>query len=122
VDPVPDPLLLRKSGSAGNLTRTSGFIARNSDLYTTEAVICTSIHPLKILGQIETDLEKGDVCEYLISMETRAARVHICQKTVLMTVNTFYFLFQASRFSVKLYQLLRIKASTYDMPLNCYKC
>jgi hypothetical protein len=24
VDPVPDPLLLRKSGSAGNRTRTSG--------------------------------------------------------------------------------------------------
>jgi hypothetical protein len=32
VDPVPDPLLLRKSGSAGNRTRTSGSVARNSDL------------------------------------------------------------------------------------------
>jgi hypothetical protein len=31
VDPVPDPLLLRKSGSAGNRTRTSGSVARNSD-------------------------------------------------------------------------------------------
>jgi hypothetical protein len=31
VDPVPDPLLLRKSGSAGNRTRTSGAVARNSD-------------------------------------------------------------------------------------------
>jgi hypothetical protein len=30
VDPVPDPLLLRKSGSAGNRTRTSGSVARNS--------------------------------------------------------------------------------------------
>jgi hypothetical protein len=30
-DPVPDPLLLRKSGSAGNRTRTSGSVARNSD-------------------------------------------------------------------------------------------
>jgi hypothetical protein len=29
-DPVPDPLL-RKSGSAGNLTRTSVSVARNSD-------------------------------------------------------------------------------------------
>jgi hypothetical protein len=29
--PVPDPLLLRISGSAGNLTRTSGSVARNSD-------------------------------------------------------------------------------------------
>jgi hypothetical protein len=31
VDPVPDPLLLRKSGIAGNLARTSGSVARNSD-------------------------------------------------------------------------------------------
>jgi hypothetical protein len=31
VDPVPDPLLLRKSGSAGNWTRTSGSVARKSD-------------------------------------------------------------------------------------------
>jgi hypothetical protein len=31
VDPVPDPLLLRKSGSAGNRTRPSGSVARNSD-------------------------------------------------------------------------------------------
>jgi hypothetical protein len=37
VDPVPDPLLLRKSGSAGNRTRTSGLAARN-DHKTTEAV------------------------------------------------------------------------------------
>jgi hypothetical protein len=28
---VPDPLLLRKSGSAGNRNRTSGSVARNSD-------------------------------------------------------------------------------------------
>jgi hypothetical protein len=31
VDPVPDPLLLRKSGSAGNRTRTSGSVGRNYD-------------------------------------------------------------------------------------------
>jgi hypothetical protein len=31
VDPVPDPLLHRKPGSAGNGTRTSGSVARNSD-------------------------------------------------------------------------------------------
>jgi hypothetical protein len=36
VDPVPDPLLLRKSGSTGNRTRTSGSEARNSDHQTTE--------------------------------------------------------------------------------------
>jgi hypothetical protein len=35
VDPVPDLLLLRKSGSAGNRTRTSGSVARNSGHQTT---------------------------------------------------------------------------------------
>jgi hypothetical protein len=38
VDPVPDPLLLRKSGSAGNKTRDPGSVARNFDHLTTEAV------------------------------------------------------------------------------------
>jgi hypothetical protein len=38
VDPVPDPLLLRKSGIAGNRTRTYGSLAMNSDHWTTEAV------------------------------------------------------------------------------------
>jgi hypothetical protein len=31
VDPAPDQLFLRKCGSAGNQTRTSGSVARNSD-------------------------------------------------------------------------------------------
>jgi hypothetical protein len=31
VDPVPDPLLLRKSSSAGNRTKISGSVARDSD-------------------------------------------------------------------------------------------
>jgi hypothetical protein len=39
VDPVPEPLLLRKSGSAGNGIRTSGSEARSSDHWTTEAVL-----------------------------------------------------------------------------------
>jgi hypothetical protein len=38
VDPVPDPLLLLKSGSVGNRSRTSGSVDRNSDHYKTEAV------------------------------------------------------------------------------------
>jgi hypothetical protein len=38
VDPVPDPLLLRKSGNAENRTRTSGSVARISDNWTTGAV------------------------------------------------------------------------------------
>jgi hypothetical protein len=39
VDPVPDPLLLRKSGSAENRSRTSGSVVRKSDHWTTEAAI-----------------------------------------------------------------------------------
>jgi hypothetical protein len=35
VDPVPDPLLLRKSGRARNRTQTCGSVAKNSDHYTT---------------------------------------------------------------------------------------
>jgi hypothetical protein len=38
VDPVQDPLLLRKSVGVENRTRTSGSVARNSDHWTTEAV------------------------------------------------------------------------------------
>jgi hypothetical protein len=38
MDPVPDPLLLRKPGSAENRSRTSGFVGMNDDHKTTEAV------------------------------------------------------------------------------------
>jgi hypothetical protein len=38
MDPVPGPLVLRKSGSTGNRTRISATVARNSDHWTTEAV------------------------------------------------------------------------------------
>jgi hypothetical protein len=38
VDPVPDPLFLRKSGSARNRTRTSGSLARNSEHKTTDSI------------------------------------------------------------------------------------
>jgi hypothetical protein len=38
VYPIPDPPPLRKSGSAGNRTRTSRSVARNSDHWTIEAV------------------------------------------------------------------------------------
>jgi hypothetical protein len=38
VEPIPDPLLLRKSGNVGNRIRTSGSVSRKSDQKTTEAV------------------------------------------------------------------------------------
>jgi hypothetical protein len=39
VDPVPDPVLLRKSGSAAIRTRTFGSVAKNSDHYTTTEAV-----------------------------------------------------------------------------------
>jgi hypothetical protein len=41
---VPDPLLLRKSGSTGSRTHTSGSVARSSDHQTAEAVLHPFIH------------------------------------------------------------------------------
>jgi hypothetical protein len=50
VDPVPDPLLLRESGNAGNRCQTSGYTARNYGHYITEAVhhglVMTNTRPL----------------------------------------------------------------------------
>jgi hypothetical protein len=37
MDSVPDPLLLKKSGGAGNRNWTSGFVARNSHRWMTVA-------------------------------------------------------------------------------------
>jgi hypothetical protein len=57
VGPVLDPLFLRKSGSAGNRTRTSGSLAMNSGHYTTEAVyfllhnIHIYIYPVRTLQE-----------------------------------------------------------------------
>jgi hypothetical protein len=57
VNPVPDPLLLRKSGSAWNRTRTSGSVAKNSDHYTTEAVVYRIINlPVVLYGCITCSL------------------------------------------------------------------
>jgi hypothetical protein len=38
VDPLPDPLFLRKSGGARNRTQAPGSVAGNSDHWTTEAI------------------------------------------------------------------------------------
>jgi hypothetical protein len=51
VDPVADPLLLRKSGSAGNRTLASGSVARNSDHWTTEEVEDMQV-AVGIIGQL----------------------------------------------------------------------
>jgi hypothetical protein len=43
-EPVSDPLLLRKAGSSGNRTRTSGYLARNSDKQNFLLNICSFVH------------------------------------------------------------------------------
>jgi hypothetical protein len=60
VDPVPDPLILKKSGSAGNGTRASGSVFKNSDYYTTEAVhneMLRSSYYLLIIRDINQETE-----------------------------------------------------------------
>jgi hypothetical protein len=56
--PVPDPLLLRKSGSAGNRIRTSGSVAKNSDHYTTKAVSTKIFFFFRILSQLHPDIPR----------------------------------------------------------------
>jgi hypothetical protein len=50
----PDPLLLRRSGRAGNRTWTSGSVARNSDHWTTEAVESKIYYGIKHEWLVET--------------------------------------------------------------------
>jgi hypothetical protein len=73
VDPVPNPLLLRKSGSARNRTRTSGSVARNSEDYTTEAVSRSVIECEKSWEKRETPFV-GREKEHLICYEVPSFR------------------------------------------------
>jgi hypothetical protein len=57
VHPVPDPLPLGKSGSAGNRTRASGSVAKNSDHYTAEAVVNPTLGPLQSQARVHNILE-----------------------------------------------------------------
>jgi hypothetical protein len=52
VDPVPNPLLLRKSASTGYRTRIFGSVARNTDHWTTEMIclICLSFNNSSLDG------------------------------------------------------------------------
>jgi hypothetical protein len=63
--PVPDPLLLGKSGSAGNQILTSGSVARNSAHYTTDAVrhwlLLTSVNYIPLRWKRWSGAE-GRVC------------------------------------------------------------
>jgi hypothetical protein len=58
VDPIPDPLLLRKADSAGDRTRTSGSVGRNSDHLTTEAVINVNEQNIHTISNTVADAER----------------------------------------------------------------
>jgi hypothetical protein len=62
VDPVPDPLLLRKSGSTGNRTRTSGSVARNwpLDHRGSQILIMGNLQSIK-LWRLKTALLRAEI-------------------------------------------------------------
>jgi hypothetical protein len=72
VEPVPDPLLLRKSGNAGNRTRTSGSVARYSDHYTIEAATILLI----LIVNINFLLAKLNVSNYAFGYTGGEHAVH----------------------------------------------
>jgi hypothetical protein len=84
MDPVPDPLLLKKSGSAGS-------VARNSDLYTTEAVfgsipgnhysVLLSVL-LFLLQQLSQRSQIVVLLGHFMIMETGTSRVMISLRNV----------------------------------------
>jgi hypothetical protein len=52
VDPVPDPLLLKKSGSAGHRTRTSVSVTRNSAVEDRQTVGGTNLGRFEVLTAV----------------------------------------------------------------------
>jgi hypothetical protein len=66
--PRSRPLLVRKSGSAGNRTRISGFIARNSDHQTTETVVRV---PSANLNVFQEPSLIGKQCEWTWSVTSQ---------------------------------------------------
>jgi hypothetical protein len=80
VDPVPDPLLLRKSGSAGNRTRTSGSIARATE--TTEAV-CQKRSPRKRRNCVTQNKPEGAAMYHVVLL---LGNERIVRNYVIMSV------------------------------------
>jgi hypothetical protein len=83
VDSVPDPLLLRKSGSARNRTRTSASVARNSDHYTTVAVRVfdkfPKYHIIILLGDFKAKVGREDFLNLQLETEVYTKLVMIME-------------------------------------------
>jgi hypothetical protein len=67
-DPVPDPLLLRKSSGAGNRTWISGSKARNFDRYTTEAVNQYYAWHDNVQASIRWNIREGKISWVLLTV------------------------------------------------------
>jgi hypothetical protein len=75
VDPIPDPLLLRKSGSAGNETRTSGSVAMHSDQQTTAVV--TVIEHFREFPQIFQTKAQSNLQQMTVLRSTSSSIQHL---------------------------------------------
>jgi hypothetical protein len=86
VDPVPHPLFLRKSGRAGNRTRTSGSVSGNSDHQTTETKLLAlrEIIPIK-----EAERSKARNVLALLNIETAGSYptrdIDVCFLSIFMS-------------------------------------
>jgi hypothetical protein len=75
VDPVPDPLLLTKSGSAGNLTRISGSVARNSDrikILKLERSVLSALEPVSVSSVSQYHILELTVTELQLKSTSRS--------------------------------------------------
>jgi hypothetical protein len=87
VDPVPDLLLLRRSSSAWNRTRTTGSVAWNSNHWTTEAVHkSTQNHRHKIRLWI-----RSTTCWTLILARTLQFSLLLSRNSNFPDAKTFFF-------------------------------
>jgi hypothetical protein len=76
-DSVPDPLLVRKSGSAGNRTRTSESVARYSGHNYTKEKILHAQFELCILPVSARECLPRDQCMYMFNINTLRSEVSL---------------------------------------------
>jgi hypothetical protein len=93
VDPVPDPLLFI-SGNAGNRTRASGSVAKNSDHSTTEAVLYIRVYIyIYIVPKIISSLQKfcsEPVCCFVLLCLSRILKLSDISDVKNVFIDTFW--------------------------------
>jgi hypothetical protein len=88
VNPVPDPLLLRKFASVGNRTQTSGSVARNSDHLNT--VYEQNISNRSVVVEVHMHMNIGHKMT-LICRQAYGQTDDITGTTILITKANMYF-------------------------------